>query len=142
VKTSGSSGLHVLIPLGGQMTYDQCVTLGELLARTVVGALPKISTIERTVKKRGGKVYVDFLQNREGQLMASPFSVREKKGATVSTPLLWKEVGPELAIADYTIANVPARMKAMKGTDPLAPVLTERPNLLAALEKLMARGKR
>jgi bifunctional non-homologous end joining protein LigD len=142
VKTSGSSGLHVLIPLGRQMDYDQCVTLGELLARTVVKALPKIATVERTVKKRGGKVYVDFLQNRAGQLMAAPFSVREKKGATVSAPLLWKEVGPKLAITDYTIANMPARMKALKGGDPLAPVLTESPDLLSALERLMARGKR
>jgi bifunctional non-homologous end joining protein LigD len=142
VKTSGSSGLHVLIPLGRQMTYDQSVTLGELIARTVVTTLPKISTIERTVKKRGGKVYVDFLQNREGQLMAAPFSVREKPGATVSTPLRWKEVGPKLAIADHTIANVPKRMKALKGGDPLAPVLEESPDLLSALEKLMARGKR
>ena len=137
VKTSGSSGLHVLIPLGKQMTYDQSVTLGELIARTVVKALPTIATIERTVKRRGGKVYVDFLQNGRGQLMAAPFSVREKPGATVSTPLLWKEVGPDLAIANHTIANVVARMKKMKKGDPLAPVLTEKPDLVAALEKLM-----
>jgi bifunctional non-homologous end joining protein LigD len=137
VKTSGSSGLHVLIPLGRQMTYDQSVTLGELLARFVVKTLPGIATIERTVRKRGGKVYVDYLQNRHGQLMAAPFSVREKPGATVSTPLLWKEVGPKLSLADYTIATVPARMKALDGRDPLAPVLKERPDLLAALERLM-----
>lgn len=141
VKTSGSSGLHVLVPLGRQMTYDQSVTLGELLARAVVKALPKISTVERVVKKRSGKVYIDFLQNRHGQLMAAPFSVREKKGATVSAPLRWKEVRPGLAIADYTIANVPKRARALKGGDPLVPVLTETPDLIAALEKLMARAR-
>ncbi len=139
VKTSGSSGLHILVPLGRQMTYDQCVTLGELIARMVVKKLPRIATIERTIRQRGGKVYIDYLQNRHGQLMASPFSVREKKGATVSTPLRWKEVGPKLSLADYTIENVPARMKALRGADPLAPVLSERPDLLSALEKLMAR---
>ena len=69
--------------------------------------------------------------------MAAPFSVREKPGATVSTPLLWKEVGPDLAILNHTIANVVARMKKMKKGDPLAPVLTEKPDLVAALEKLM-----
>jgi bifunctional non-homologous end joining protein LigD len=90
------------------------------------------------VKKRGGKVYVDFLQNREGQLMAAPFSVREKPGATVSAPLLWKEVGKDLAIAHYTIANMPARMKKLK-KDPLAPVLSESPDLIGALERLMTR---
>src|SRR5690606_13794782 len=93
VKTSGSSGLHVMIPLGRQMTYDQCVTLGELIARMAVKALPKIATVERTVRKRGGKVYVDYLQNRQGQLVAAPFTVREKPGATVSAPLAWDEVG-------------------------------------------------
>jgi bifunctional non-homologous end joining protein LigD len=138
VKTSGSSGLHVLIPLGGRMGYDQSVTLGELIARTVVRKLPKISTIERTVKKRGGKVYVDYLQNRGGQLMAAPFSVREKPGATVSAPLLWKEVGKDLAIADYTIETMPPRMKKLK-KDPLAAVLEESPDLLGALERLMAK---
>lgn len=141
VKTSGSSGLHVMIPLGGQMDYDQCVTLGEAIARVTVQALPGISTIERVVKKRAGKVYLDYLQNREGQLVAAPFSAREKPGATVSTPLLWKEVGPKLSLADHTIASVPKRMKALKGKDPLAPVLGERPDLLAALEKLMARKR-
>jgi bifunctional non-homologous end joining protein LigD len=137
VKTSGSSGLHVLIPLGGRMDYDQSVTLGELIARTVVKKLPKISTIERVVKKRGGKVYVDFLQNRQGQLMAAPYSVREKPGATVSAPLLWKEVGKGLALADYTIETMPPRMKELPGGDPLAPVLGESPDLIGALEKLM-----
>jgi bifunctional non-homologous end joining protein LigD len=136
VKTSGSSGLHVLIPLGGRMDYDQSVTLGELIARTVVKKLPRISTIERVVKKRAGKVYVDFLQNRQGQLMAAPFSAREKPGATVSAPLLWKEVGKDLSLADYTIETMPPRMKKLKG-DPLAPVLTESPDLIGALEKLM-----
>jgi bifunctional non-homologous end joining protein LigD len=138
VKTSGSSGLHVLIPLGRQMTYDQCVTLGELLARMVVKTLPKISTIERTVRKRGGKVYIDYLQNREGQLMAAPFSAREKKGATVSAPLRWREVGPQLSLADYTIETMPKRMKKLK-SDPLAPVLSESPDLVAALGRLMER---
>ena len=140
VKTSGSSGLHILIPLGGQMTYDQSVTLGELIARMAVKALPGIATIERTVRKRGGRVYVDYLQNRQGQLVAAPFSVREKPGATVSAPLRWKEVGKNLSLADYTIRSVPRRMKALKGGDPLAPVLGESPDLLAPLEKLMRRG--
>ena len=140
VKTSGSSGLHVLIPLGEQMTYDQSATLGELIARVTVKALPKIATIERTVRKRGGKVYLDYLQNRQGQLVAAPFSVREKPGATVSAPLRWKEVGKGLALADYTIKSVPRRMRALKGGDPLAPVLDGSPDLLSALERLMGRS--
>ena len=140
VKTSGSSGLHVLIPLGAQMTYDQSATLGELIARVTVKALPKIATIESTVRKRGGKVYVDYLQNRQGQVVAAPFSVREKPGATVSAPLRWKEVGKGLALADYTIKSVPRRMRDLRLGDPLVPVLDGSPDLLAALERLMRRS--
>ncbi len=140
VKTSGSSGLHVMIPLGRQMSYDQSVTLGELIARLVVKALPKIATIERTVQKRGGKVYVDYLQNRQGQLVAAPFSARENPGATVSASLKWKEVGPKLSLADYTIGSVPKGMKKLKGGDPFAPVLSESPDLVAALGRLMERA--
>jgi bifunctional non-homologous end joining protein LigD len=145
VKTTGSTGLHILVPLGRQMDYDQSQTLGQLLATVTVKALPKISTIARAVKSRGGKVYVDFMQNRQGQLMASTFCVRPKPGATVSAPLEWKEVGPKLDLRDYTIKNLPARMKRLekKGVgDPCAPALTEKPDLLSALEKLTERTRR
>ncbi len=142
VKTSGSTGLHVLIPLGGAMDYDQSRTLGELLARLTVEALPDRATVERVVRRRGGKVYVDFLQNRAGQLMAAPFSARARPGATVSAPLRWKEAGPGLDLADYTIRSVPRRMRALKNGDPLAPVLTGAPDLARALERLMERRRR
>ncbi len=138
VKTSGSSGLHVLIPLGRQMGYDQSVTLGELIARVIVREVPKIATVERSLRRREGRVYVDYLQNRHGQLMAAPFSVREKPGATVSTPLDWTEVTENLSLADYTIETVPRRMEAL-GSDSMAPVLDQSPDLITALEKLTAR---
>jgi bifunctional non-homologous end joining protein LigD len=142
VKTTGSSGLHILIPLGGQMDYDQSRTLGELLANMTVKALPKIATVERALKSRGGKVYVDFMQNREGQLMAAPYCARPREGAPVSAPLEWKEVGPKLGPRDFTIGNMLARMKKLekKGVgDTCLPALTERPDLLGALERLTAR---
>jgi bifunctional non-homologous end joining protein LigD len=144
VKTTGSSGIHILIPLARQMNYDQSRTLGELLARVTVKALPKISTITRALKSRGGKVYVDFMQNAHGQLMASPFSARPKPGATVSAPLTWDEVGPKLDLRDYTIETVPPRMEKLKKKgvgDPCAAVLTEKPNLLAALQRLTEKMK-
>ncbi|MBW3534941.1 MAG: DNA ligase D [Gemmatimonadetes bacterium] len=139
VKTSGSTGLHVLVPLGGHMDYDQSRTLGELLARLAVGALPEIATVERAVRRREGKVYVDFLQNRGGQLMAAPFCARAKPGATVSAPLRWKEVGSRLELADYTIRSVPRRMRALKDGDPMAPVLRDEPDLMTALAALTER---
>ncbi|HEX9887171.1 MAG TPA: DNA ligase D [Longimicrobiales bacterium] len=139
VKTTGSTGLHVLIPLGRQMTYDQSRALGELLARIVATERRDIATVERVVSKRAGKVYVDFLQNRHGQLMAGPYAVRPKPGATVSAPLSWSEVGADLDLRDHTIKTLPERMASLADGDPMLPVLTERPTLLPALERLMDR---
>ncbi len=141
VKTTGKSGLHVLLPLGRQVTFEQCRTLGGLLARAVVMELPEIATIVRQVQKREGKVYVDYLQNGSGQLLVAPFSVRPVPGAWVSTPLDWKEVGPKLSLGDFTITTVPARM-AKRKRDPMIAVLDGRPDLEHALERLQARFAR
>jgi bifunctional non-homologous end joining protein LigD len=139
VKTSGSSGLHVLIPLGGQFRYDEARSLGELLARVIVAELPDISTITRQVSRRGGKVYVDYLQNGAGRLIVAPFSVRPLPGAPVSTPLRWSEVNAELNISRFTIKTVPARMRKLK-RDLLSEVVTASPDLGRALERLGTRG--
>jgi bifunctional non-homologous end joining protein LigD len=139
VKTSGSSGLHVMLPLGRQVTYEQSRSLGELLARVVVSQLPEIATITRHVSQRGGKVYVDYLQNISGQLIASPFSVRPLPGAPVSTPLEWREVTKKLDIRAFTIRTVPERMNRRK-SDPLREVIDLAPDLGRALERLAARA--
>jgi bifunctional non-homologous end joining protein LigD len=138
VKTSGSSGLHVLIPLGRQITYEQSRTLGGLLARVVATELPEIATVTRQVSKRGGKVYLDYVQNGHGRLLVAPFSVRPLPGAPVSMPLTWREVTPKLKIADFTIKNAAARMKKL-ARDPLIGVLDEQPDLVGALERLHTR---
>jgi bifunctional non-homologous end joining protein LigD len=139
VKTSGSSGLHVLIPLGGQCSYEEARSLGELLARLITTELPEISTITRQVSRRGGKVYVDYLQIGAGRLIVAPFSVRPLPGAPVSMPLRWSEVKPGLDIRSFTIKTAPARMHKLK-RDPLREVLTETPDLAGALERLGKRG--
>jgi bifunctional non-homologous end joining protein LigD len=135
VKTSGSSGLHVMIPLAGQLSWDECRSFGELLARVLVGELPEIATVTRQVSRRGGKVYVDYLQNVEGQLIVAPFSVRPLPGAPVSTPLEWREVTAKLDIRKFTIRTVPKRLQRT-GRDPLRDVLTAQPDLAAALAAL------
>jgi bifunctional non-homologous end joining protein LigD len=138
IKTSGSTGLHVLLPLGRQCTYEQCRSLGGLLARVIAAQLPDIATTTRQVGKRGARVYLDWLQNGHGQLLVAPFSVRPLPGAPVSMPLAWSEVTPKLDIRKFTIANAPARMKKLK-EDPLRPVLDLKPDLVSALERLHAR---
>jgi bifunctional non-homologous end joining protein LigD len=135
VKTTGKTGLHILLPLGRQCTYEQSRMLGELLARCVLRELNDIATITRHVTKRGDKVYLDYLQNRHGQTIVAPFSVRPLPGATVSMPLVWDEVTLTLDPRDFTIVNAIARMESMAG-DPVLPVLTTRPDLSQVLARL------
>ena len=134
-KTSGSTGIHILIPLGQLCTYEQSRTLGELLARLVTTELPEISTIIRPIKEREGKVYLDYLQNRRGQLIVAPYSVRPLPGAPVSMPLEWGEVNSRLEMSHYTIKTAVQRMEKL-GHDPVRPVLDIRPDLPAVLERL------
>jgi bifunctional non-homologous end joining protein LigD len=108
-----------------------------VLARLLVRRHPKIATITRAIGARGGKVYVDYLQNRRGQLLAAPWCVRPLPGAPISTPLRWKEVTAKLDPRAFTIATVPKRVKRTK-EDPLRPVLDEAPDVVAALARLAA----
>lgn len=137
VKTTGKTGLHILLPLGRRCTYGQSRTLGELLARVVLRELGDIATITRHVTKRGDKVYLDYLQNRTGQTIVSPFSVRPLPGATVSMPLLWSEVNTSLDPRAFTIRTALSRMEQL-GADPVIPVLTDKPDLQAVLTRLAA----
>ncbi len=135
VKTSGSSGLHVLLPLGGACTFEQSRGLAQLIAQIICRQLPDIATITRNPERRDGKVYIDFVQNGRGRLLVAPFSVRPLPAAPVSTPLRWSEVKPGLDLRDHNIRSLPERLKQLK-TDPLRGVLTEQPDLLAALRRL------
>jgi bifunctional non-homologous end joining protein LigD len=137
-KTTGQKGLHVLVPLGGQLTHAQSRTLGELLARAIEAELPEIATTARALAARGGRVYLDFMQNGHGKTIAAPYAVRPRPGAPVSTPLRWSEVTARLDPARFTIGNVPGRARRLPA-DPLLPVLSEKPDLVAALDRLRGR---
>ncbi|WP_316831779.1 DNA ligase D [Pedobacter aquatilis] len=110
-KTSGSTGIHIYIPLGAQYTYTQSQLFANLIVRQVNRELPKFTTLERSIRKRGGKMYLDFLQNRPGATIAGVYSLRPKPGATVSMPLSWDEVKPGLKMKDFTIFNATSRLK-------------------------------
>jgi len=137
-KTTGQSGLHLLLPLGRQLTHEQSRQLAGLLGRVLCEELPAIATMVRTPSARGGKVYVDTLQNGQGKTIAAPYCVRPRPGAPVSAPLRWSEVNAKLDPRSYTIRTMPARLRRQK-EDPLLPVLAEKPDLLSALAKLQAR---
>jgi bifunctional non-homologous end joining protein LigD len=137
-KTTGQRGLHVLVPLGGQLTHAQSRLLGELLSRAIEARHPDVSTTARALGDRGGRVYLDYLQNGYGKTIVAPYAVRPRPGAPVSMPLRWSEVNARLDPAKFTIRNARARVERL-GADPLAPVLTQRPDLAAALERLRTR---
>ncbi|TPG45268.1 DNA ligase D [Flavobacterium pectinovorum] len=136
-KTSGASGLHVYIPLGAQYDYDSIKILAELLAKEIQVRLPETTSLERSIKKRDHKIYIDYLQNRRGQTLAAPYSVRPKPGATVSTPLEWNEVNEKLHPSQFTINNVLSRFE--KKGDLWAPILSKGTNIKHILKKLEER---
>lgn len=135
VKTSGSSGLHVLAPMGAKYVHDQVRTLALLLAKLLVAKRPDLATIDRSLDKRDGRIYIDYVQNGRGRLLAAPYTVRERPGAPVSTPLEWDELSSELRMTDWSIRTVPERLQARE-TCPLARVLGHGPDLAAVLERL------
>lgn len=112
-KTSGSTGLHIYIPLGAKYTYDQSRMLAQLVVQRVHAELPKFTSLERSPSKRKGKIYLDYLQNKTTQTIAAPYSLRPKPGAPVSTPLHWDEVVKGLKIKDHNIHNIFDRLKSM-----------------------------
>ena len=110
-KTSGSTGMHIYIPLGAKYSYDQSQMFANIVVSIVHNILPGYTSLERMISKRKGKMYLDFLQNRPGATIAGPYSLRPKKGATVSMPLHWEEVKPGLTMKDFTIFNAVDRLK-------------------------------
>jgi len=112
IKTSGSSGLHIYLPLPPRTPNDAETLVAQVVATKVAQAHPKEATIERFVKARGAAmVYVDYLQNIQGKTVAGPYCVRAKAGATVSTPLKWTELTDDLDPRDFHIGNAAERFE-------------------------------
>jgi len=110
-KTSGSTGLHIYIPLGAKYTYEDSKEFGRKIAKLVHRELPEFTSIERLTEKRRGKLYLDFLQNRPQATVAGPYSLRPKPAAPASAPLHWDEVKKGLRIQDFNIFNMMDRLK-------------------------------
>lgn len=136
VKTSGSRGIHVYVPLKPGHTYEEVADFAARVAGLVVEANPSIATVERSLKKRKRRaIYVDHMQNARGKSVVAPYSVRPKPGATVSAPLEWREVErKKITTQDFTIKNMLRRIK-QKG-DLFKPVLRKKQTLDKALLRL------
>lgn len=113
VKTSGATGIHILVPTGGKFSYDDTRGFVETLCAKVHERFPKNTSMERNPARRRGKIYLDYLQNRRGQTMASPYCVRPKPRAPVSTPLEWSEVKRGLDPGKFTIRTILSRLEKM-----------------------------
>lgn len=133
-KTSGKTGIHIFIPLQAKYTFEQGRNLAHLIALEVNKRQPKLTSVERNPEKRHRKIYLDFLQNREGQTLAAPYSVRPTPEASVSMPLHWDEVKSGLRPSNFTIKNAPARLK--QTGDLWKPVTGEGIDLMKILKKM------
>ena len=139
IKTSGATGLHILVPLGRRYLYEQCRAFARLLALAAERKVPDIATVARPLHAREGKVYIDFGQNGYGRTIAAPFSVRPLPGAPVSCPLRWSEVTARLDPGRFTLKTALKRFARI--ADPLLSVV-DAPGIdmsaaLARLETLL-----
>lgn len=133
-KTSGSTGLHIAIPMGARYEYDAVREFSEEICREVNARLPAVTTVERTPARRRGKLYLDFLQNRRGQTLAAPYCLRPRPAAPVSMPLQWKELTARLRPEQFTIKNALRRVDRVG--DLWKPVMGQGIDLVEARRRL------
>ena len=110
-KTSGSRGLHIYVPMPAHTPFEAGLIFCQIVATRVAQKHPALATIERSLAARGGRIYVDYMQNMRGKTLASVYSPRANAFAGVSTPLTWDEVEAGVSPRDFTIPTFAARLK-------------------------------
>ncbi|HYU64745.1 MAG TPA: non-homologous end-joining DNA ligase [Candidatus Paceibacterota bacterium] len=133
-KTSGATGIHIVIPLEAKYTYEQSRDFAHLVATLANQQLPKTTSLERSPAKRQRKIYLDYLQNNFGQTLTAPYCLRPRPGAPVSTPLEWHEVKPGLDPKHFNIKNIHHRLQRVG--DLWKPVIGKGIDLEIAMGKL------
>jgi bifunctional non-homologous end joining protein LigD len=139
-KTSGKTGLHVLVPVAVKYTFAQVRRFAKMLSERVAAEMPALATTQHRIGKRRGKIYLDYMRNAVGQTAAAPYSLRPWPGATVSTPLEWSEVKEGLRPEQFTIKTIFRRLKA-EG-DLLKPILKQGIDLHRAIRSLEADSRK
>jgi bifunctional non-homologous end joining protein LigD len=122
VKTSGGNGLHVMVPLDGREPYDRVLTSAEMIARMAIAREPSLFTLDMRRARRRGRILIDAHRNHRGATLVSPYAVRERPGALVSTPLEWSELERDVRPDDYHIGNLTLRLATR--SDPMANFFT------------------
>jgi bifunctional non-homologous end joining protein LigD len=133
-KTSGQSGLHVLVPMGPGVSFPTAKALVELIGRLLERMHFKIGTMERRIRERNQRVYIDTGQTGRSRTIVAPYSVRAHEGATVSTPLDWDEVNATLSPTRWSMLSVPERVE--ERGDPMQNLLAEKPDVARAVARL------
>ncbi len=133
LKTSGSMGLHIYLPIVNRYTYAQVRSFGQAIAAMICKVVPDIVTIERSVQRRGPRIYFDYLQNGLGKTVCAPYCVRPRPAASVSAPLKWEELD-SISPAQFTIKTLPERLEQVG--DLFQEVLTDQQELEAAVKAL------
>jgi bifunctional non-homologous end joining protein LigD len=133
-KTSGQSGLHILVALGPGVPFTAAKVLTELLGILLQRRFAELATVERRISERGGRVYIDTGQTGRSRTIVAPYSVRAYPGASVSTPLLWEELHLALRPETFTMFSVPDRLQQQP--DPMASLYRQQPDIGRAVGKL------
>jgi bifunctional non-homologous end joining protein LigD len=135
-KTSGSSGIHIYVPVGGLYEYEKVRRVAQVIAEKTVSMIPGLTTIERKLAVREkNKIYVDYMQNKRGSTLAAVYGVRPRKEPYVSMPLHWEEVKPGLHPSQFSIYNALQKIES-NGGDIFYPVLSDRTDLNKVLNIL------
>jgi len=137
VKTSGKTGMHVMVPLAAKYDYEEVREFCRLLLANVEREIPDLVTTEQRLAKRGGKIYLDMARNGEGQTVAAPYCLRPYPRATVSAPLEWQEVRTGLRPSQFTLKTIFPRLK--KKGDLMKGLLGEGTDLKKAVALLSRR---
>ncbi|USB34030.1 non-homologous end-joining DNA ligase [Paenibacillus sp. YPG26] len=110
-KTSGATGVQIIVPIEHGVTFDELRTLGHFIARFATERYPDLFTIERLKKDRGDKIYFDYLQHYNGKTLAAPYTPRAKAAASVSTPLTWDEVKRNPHPSEFNLLTISERLQ-------------------------------
>ncbi|MFC4768758.1 DNA polymerase domain-containing protein [Effusibacillus consociatus] len=132
-KTSGATGLQIYVPIQPEYTFKQTRHINKFIADYMLQQMPEKITLERVVEKRGKKLYFDYLQLWAGRTMVAPYSVRARTNATVSAPVMWEELQRGFDPTDFTIINMPDRIR--KKGDLFSLVTTEK--LTQSLDEIL-----
>jgi bifunctional non-homologous end joining protein LigD len=138
VKTSGSRGIHIAVPLPARTRFDVAAAVARTLAERVTARHPEIATLERSIRARPkGSIYVDAQQNAEGKSVVAAYSVRARRGATVSAPLEWSELRRTLRLEAFTIETMPVRLRR---TGDIWGAAMKRRNTKRVIDRLLSGG--